>query len=160
AIYARCWRRKGSRPPRVEVETLLAHLLSIAREHPKRAALRYGSEQVTYEEFRARILSAAGRLRTLGVAEGDRVLICASNTPLVPVLYFAVHALGAIAAPVAPETPERVLATLVADAEAKLAVIEKAVKDIACVSVPPAAVAGAAGGDEIEPILDGNRVAD
>lgn len=143
------------------METLLAHLLLIAREHPNRVALRSGSEQVTYEEFRARILTTAGRLRALGVAEADRVLICANNTPIVPILYFAVHALGAIAAPVAPETPENVLARLVADSEAKLAVIEKAVKDISCAIAPRAVIVDVTAGEgEIEPLCDGNRVAD
>ena len=143
------------------METLLAQLLSIAEEHPKRIALCSGSERVTYEEFRARILKTAGRLRAWGVSEGDRVLICANNTPVVPILYFAVHALGAIAAPVAPDTPECVLGTLVADAEAKLAVIEKAVKDIPCAIVSPAVIVDpTAGGDEIEPRCDGNKVAD
>jgi long-chain acyl-CoA synthetase len=160
-MSASFWQHRESCPSRDEVETLLAHLLLIAREHPKRIALRCGSEQVTYEEFRARILQAAASLRALGVAKGDRVLICAGNTPVVPILYFAVHALGAIAAPVSPDTPESMLATLAADAEAKLAVIEKAVKEVPCaVASPRAVIDGAIGGDEIEPVCDAGSVAD
>ena len=93
------------------METLLSHLLTIAKNHPKRIALRCGAEAVPYGEFRVRILMAAARLRALGVGEGEPVLLCAGNTPAIPVLYFAVHALGAVAVPIGPETPENVLAS-------------------------------------------------
>lgn len=143
------------------METLLAHLLTIAKNHPERIALRFGAEAVTYEEFRVRILTTATRLRALGVSEGDRVLICASNTPSVPILYFAVHALGAIAAPVSPDTPESVLVALAMDAEAKLAVVEKTVNGVPCAVVSPAAVtAWTAGDEEIQPLCRSDAIAD
>ncbi len=148
-------------PRKVEVKTLLANLLAIAKDHPKRIALRSGNDAVTYEEFRAKILSTAACLRASGVAGGDRVLICAGNTPIVPILYFAVHALGAIAAPVASDTPDSTLATLVADAEAKLAIIEKAVKGMPCAVISPTELLGdTRSREEFEPVCDANKVAD
>ncbi len=143
------------------METLLAYLLAIAKEHPERIALRCGTEAVTYEEFRARILKTATRLRSLGVTEGDRVLICAGNTPAVPVLYFAVHALGAVATPVSPDTPENVLVELALDAEVRLAVVEKAIKAIPCPVVSPSTfTASTAGEEEIQPSCHGDAIAD
>ena len=143
------------------METLLAHLMSIAGNHPKRIALRCGPDVVQYGEFRARILAAAARLRRMGVGEGDRVLICGGNTLAIPVLYFGVHALQAVAAPVSPDTPESVLATLAADAEARLAVVEKKVNGIPCAVVAPTAVsAWAAGDEEVEPVCRPDAIAD
>jgi acyl-CoA synthetase (AMP-forming)/AMP-acid ligase II len=143
------------------LETLLAHLLAIAANHPERIALRYGPESLRYDEFRVRILSTAARLRSLGVAEGDRVLICGGNSPAIPVLYFAVHALGAVAAPVAPDTPECVLVALAADAEARLAVVERLVSGLRCpVVTPDEATAWDVGDEEIQPRCRPDAIAD
>jgi long-chain acyl-CoA synthetase len=152
----------------VDAETLLAHLLTIAGSHPGRIALRCGAEAVSYEEFRARILTTAARLRALGVGEGDRVLICGGNTLAIPVLYFAVHALGAVAAPVPPDTPESALAALATDASARLAIVAPAVlppvssaSRISCAVVSPAEVtAHAAGGEEVDPVCRRDAIAD
>jgi long-chain acyl-CoA synthetase len=151
----------------VDAETLLAHLLASARSHPARIALRSGAEALTWQEFRARILQTAARLRALGVGEGDRVLICGGNTPAIPVLYFAVHALGAVAAPVSPDTPESMLVTLAADASARLAAVAPAVlpqpmsSRMPCPVVSPAEVTAAvAGGDEIDPVCRPDAIAD
>jgi long-chain acyl-CoA synthetase len=143
------------------MQTLLAHLMSIAGNHPQRIALRCGAESMPYGEFRSRILAAAARMRQMGVAEGDRVIICGANTLAIPVLYFAVHALGAVAAPVSPDTPESVLATLAADAEARLAVVQKDVGGVPCPVADPAAItAWAAGDEELEPVCRPDSVAD
>jgi long-chain acyl-CoA synthetase len=100
-------------------------------------------------------------MRTLGLREGDRVLICGPNNLAVPVLYFAVHALGAVAVPVAPETPDAVLATLAGDAEAKLAVVEKPVAQLPCAQVSPAALTTWRPGDkEIDPVCRRGGIAD
>jgi long-chain acyl-CoA synthetase len=143
------------------LENLLTHLLTIAGSHPDRIALRCGSEAVRYGEFRTRILTTATRFRALGVEEGDRVLICGGNTLAIPVLYFAVHALGAVAAPVPPDAPESVLAALAADAAVRLAVVEKPVKNMPCTVVSPAAVTASTAGDqEVEPVYRRDAIAD
>lgn len=142
------------------METLIHHLLKIAGSHPDRIALRFAADSVSYGEFRVRILSAAAQLRGLGVEEGDRVLICGGNTLAIPVLYFAVHALGAVAVPVAPDTPESMLATLANDAEARLALIEKPVSAMPCPVVSTKTVIHDSGGDEIEPVCRPDAIAD
>ena len=150
----------------VDAETLLAHLLTIARSHPHRIALRCGADAVSYEEFRARILTTAARMRSLGVGEGDRVLICGGNTLAIPVLYFAVHALGAVAAPVPPDTPESVLAALVTDASARLvartlvSAASTLVSTLFCCPIVSLAELTAAGGEEIDPVCRCDAIAD
>jgi len=144
--------------PKVDEETLLAHLLANAGKHPQRVALRCGAETLRYAEFRALILSTAARLRVLGVEEGDRVLMCGANTPAIPVLYFAAHALGAVAVSVPPDTPEAALAALAADAGAKLAVAEKPVHAAPCPVVTAAEVV--ADGESIEPQCRRDSIAD
>ena len=141
--------------------TLLSHLLTIAREHSPRTALQCGGEALSYGDFRSRILATAARLRALGVEEGDRVLICGGNTLAIPVLYFAVHARGAVAAPVPPDTPETVLAALAADAGARLAVVEKAVTRLPCrVASPAGLTTWDAGEEQIEPQCSEDAIAD
>jgi len=143
------------------LETLLAYLLTTARNQPEKSALKCGTEEMSYEGFLARILAAAARLRALGVSKGDRVLLCLGNTTAFPVLYFAVHALGGVAAPVSPDTPESVLVTLATDAGARLAVVEKAVRGIPCETVSPALVtAWTAGDEEIQPVCQADMDAD
>lgn len=148
------------------METLLSHLLAIANNQPDKIALRCGNETLRYGEFRRRILTAAGRLHARGVVSGDRVLICGGNTPSIPVLYFAVHALGATAAPVAPDTPEMVLAALGTDAGARLAIVEKTVRNMPCEVVSPAEVTASAANErqiddqEIEPDCHPDAIAD
>jgi len=145
----------------VDQETLLARLLTIAGNHPNRVALRSAAEQVSYSELRSRILSTAASLRQLGVVEGDRVLICGGNTVAVPVLYFAIHALGAAAAPVAPDVPAHVLAALATDAGARLAVVDRPNGGMPCAVITPAeATAGTPGQAEIEPVCRRDMVAD
>jgi long-chain acyl-CoA synthetase len=143
------------------VETLLTHLLTIAENHPDRTALCRGSEALCYGDFRTRILTTAARLRGLGVREGDRVLICGGNTLAIPVLYFAVHALGAVAVPVAPDTPEGVLAALAADAEARLAAVEKPINNMPCAVVSPAEMTECTVVDaQLEPVCRPDAIAD
>jgi long-chain acyl-CoA synthetase len=142
------------------VETLIHQLLRTAGNHPGRIALRCGAESLTYEEFRARIFATAAHLRELGVDAGDRVLICGGNSLAIPVLYFAVHVLGAVAVPVAPDTPESMLAVLASDAEARLAVVEKPVNSMPCPVVSPKTVTANAGTTEFEPVCRPDAIAD
>jgi len=94
------------------------------------------------------------------VEEGDRVLICGGNTLAIPVLYFAVHVLGAVAVPVAPDTPESVLATLANDAEVRLALIEKTANAMPCPVISTKMLVHISEEREIEPICRADAIAD
>jgi len=143
------------------METLLSHLLTTANHYPDRTALQFGDHALRYGELGARILATAARLRAMGVKVGDRILICGGNTPAIPILYFAVHALGAVAVPLAPETPDHVLTALARDAAVRLAIVQKAVDGMACEVISPAnATAWVPGDREIERVCCPDAVAD
>lgn len=143
------------------METLVAHLLAVAEREPEKIALCCGSEVVRYREFRRRIFATASQLRQLGVQQGDRVLLCGGNTVAIPVLYFAIHTLGAIAAPVPPDTPEAVLSGLALDADARMALVDKTVSGMPCDIVPLASLSAHAMADvEIDPVCGPDDVAD
>ncbi len=63
--------------------------------------------RISYRTLAEKILSAASRLVELGVSRGDRVMLAASGTPSFIYGYFATHLIGAVAVPVAPQSPEK-----------------------------------------------------
>lgn len=143
------------------METLIAHLLAVAERVPDKIALSCASEAVPYRELRRRIFATASQLRHLGVRAGDRVLLCGGNTVSIPTLYFALHIIGAVAAPVPPDTPESVLSGLAKDADARLAVVERRVGGMPCDVVPVGSLSSHAAEDgEIDPACRPDDVAD
>lgn len=70
-----------------------------------RPALRDGADVWSYGQLLTAIARCSDDLRTAGVAPGDRVMLSGPNGPAIAVGYFAIHAVGGIAVPVAPETP-------------------------------------------------------
>lgn len=143
----------------LEKDTLLGSLLERVSEHPAKVALRCGGESLTYERYMARILSAAARLRSLGVAEEDRVLVSAPNGLPVSILYFAIHALGAIAVPVAPDTIDMTMAALANDCGARLAVLDRAPAGMGCRVATPSEVT-APGTESVAPVCRRGSIAD
>jgi len=112
--------------------TLVFHLTEFASKYPDHPALHAGSNSLTYAQLSSRILVAAARLGELGVTQGDRVVISDPNGLQIPILYFAIHALGAIAVPVSPETPSTALAGIVEDCEAKIIATDRPLTGLRC----------------------------
>jgi long-chain acyl-CoA synthetase len=133
--------------------------LERASEHPAKVALRCGGDVLTYERYSARILSTAARLRSLGVVEADRVLVSSPNSLHLPILYFAIHALGAIAVPVAPDTVDATMAALAGDCGARLAVLDRAPAGMPCHVAGPAEVT-APGSESVTPVCRRTGIAD
>ena len=65
-------------------------------QRPKKPALLYRDQRITYAELRARVNQLANALRSLGVGAGDRVMLRAPNTPTYIVANFACWRIGAI----------------------------------------------------------------
>lgn len=134
---------------------LLANLVDTARRAPRRMALIQGLGEISYEEMVARISGAADALRQAGIKPGDRILLCAPNTPAIPILYFAIHASGAIAVVAAPDMPADSLRSLADAAEARLALLERSDVDLACPVLSAAEAAKAMGSGELRtPAMD------
>ena len=108
--------------------SLLALLASRAQAQPEKVALIQGSTQFTLGELLARITGAAEILRGAGVESGDRVVLSAANSPAIPVLYFAIHSVGAIAVLVASDMPDEAVAAVAEQAGAKLALLDREIR--------------------------------
>lgn len=97
--------------------TPVRDLRDASREMPDRPFLTVGSRTYTYAEVYERVETTARGLRSHGVVAGDRVVIIAPNRIESVVMWFAVHALGAVDAPVSVEAAGAFLRYLVEDLE-------------------------------------------
>jgi len=145
----------------VDRETLFHSLFTFIEKHPDKVALRAGSSSLTYAAFGARIFSAAAALRSCGVRPGDRVLLSVPNGIPLPLLYFAIHALGAVVVPVAPDMPEEGLTSLAIAAEVHLAITERRPAGITCpVEAPSRLTIATERPDGIDPVCGSTEIAD
>jgi benzoate-CoA ligase len=104
-----------------------AHFLlgpdALAR-HGARIAILCGSEALGYAELAANVARAAGALRSLGVAPGERVLLLMRDTPEFAAAWLgALHA-GAVAVALNNKLSEDEYRYILADSEARLAIVE------------------------------------
>ena len=125
----------------------------------RRSRLRFADRALTFAQFRTSILGAAGRLHELGLGTGDRVVLAIANSLEFPVAYFAIHATGAVAVPLAPETPDSMLAALARDCAAKVAIVERSPAGMPC-RVEPIARLGTGEAREVYPWGHTTDVAD
>jgi len=107
-------------------ETLVESLLRHAANDPGRPALLDNDAVISYGELAARIAAAAQRLRELGVERQQRVLICGENSAAFAIAYFAIHLIGATAAPCEPHLPAVSAAFVAQDCGAVLALVSAA----------------------------------
>ncbi len=69
-------------------------------ERARRVAILYEHREISYGELREQVLRAAGSLRGMGIAEGDRVAILLADSPEFIASFVATVSLGAIAVPI------------------------------------------------------------
>ncbi len=103
------------------LSSLLAHLLSNAAKGPGALAL-IGPDgtRIDRATLAGRVAAAGSRLEALGVTAADRVLLSAANGLELAVCYFAIHATGATAVLLAPDTPEAERADVIARTRPRL----------------------------------------
>jgi long-chain acyl-CoA synthetase len=95
-----------------------------ARERPDAAAVVFRGRSITFAELDDRVDLAAAALSSLGVAPGDRVAIVVGNVPeFVDALYGAMRA-GGVPCPLDVRLTPPELASILADAGARIAVTE------------------------------------
>jgi long-chain acyl-CoA synthetase len=105
------------------MQPLVASLIQNAVADPQRLAFVYQNQGISYGEVLGRLVATTKKLRGVGVGASDRVLICGPNSPSVAIAYFAVHAVGAIAAPIAPGTVEENVHFIVEDCGVRVALM-------------------------------------
>ncbi len=99
---------------------LVVNLLQNVRSYPRRVAFISDGREISFNDCGLSLRATAGRLKQSGIGQGDRVVICAPNSPELAIAYFAIHAVGAVAIPVHPDSPEDSLRFVVEDCLAKL----------------------------------------
>jgi len=140
-----------------------AFLLHQAEVHDARLALqfrpRYRTVRWSYAELGARVRCLEAALAESGVEPGDRVLLCADNSPDWAAAFFAILACRAVAVPLNPRSPAEQINRIVASAEPRLVLLSVrtprtaaslpalTIESISGAERPPAARAGHDGQD-------------
>ena len=108
--------------------SLPGHLLRHAAERPGAVALRDKHlgrwRETTWKAYAERVARAAGGLRALGVAPGDRVAVHAENRVEWVIADLAVQAIGAITVGIYPTSPAAEVEHVLAQSGAKVLVAE------------------------------------
>jgi acyl-CoA synthetase (AMP-forming)/AMP-acid ligase II len=99
-------------------ETFGGALRDIAQDHPRRDALVYGDERVTFAQLAERVSRLGAGLRQLGVDRGDNVGVILPNCPEFVYVAAAVADLGAAAVPMSMQSGSRDIRHILADSEA------------------------------------------
>jgi fatty-acyl-CoA synthase len=104
--------------------TLYRALCNSVARHPRRKALTYGAETLTYAEVGARVEQLARGLRCLGVGPGDKVAFLLPSCLEAPIVFFAPAALGAVVVPVNPVYRQKEIQHILEDSEASVVIAE------------------------------------
>ena len=106
-------------------------------------ALEFFGKNITYNDFRKRVIKAVKGLINMGVKKGDVVSVCLPNIPEVGYVFYAINYLGAVANMMDPRTNSSTLEDQVNDSKSDLVICLDTVVDkfIGCsakniVSVP------------------------
>jgi amino acid adenylation domain-containing protein len=127
--YLRGWNRTERR--RTTQPALLHQLFEArAREQPDRVAILHGESVVRYGELNARANRLARHLRELGVGAEHVVGVQLARTPALVVGLLAVLKAGAAYLPLDPGYPQRRLAFMAKDAQAKVLVTTRALASL------------------------------
>jgi len=95
-------------------------LSKAARHRPEQAAIVCGEAVLNYREFAETALRIAGNLRALGLAQGDRVAFCLTNSPRILEVIYACFAAGLIVVPVNARLHPKEIAYIAQDSGAKV----------------------------------------
>jgi fatty-acyl-CoA synthase len=85
---------------RVQMISLSSFIAFHARRTPKRPALKYRGEEISYAAFDARIRKVAGWLASRGIGTGDVVAVLMKNSAAFLELVFATSHIGAVFLPI------------------------------------------------------------
>ncbi|MFZ6004568.1 MAG: AMP-dependent synthetase/ligase [Actinomycetota bacterium] len=113
----------------VEGRTILSCFLDTVAAHPNQVALREKQaddsfSQWTYADYAQRVAAAAAHLRSLGVGQGDRVVLMMRNIPDFHFIDLGIAALGATAISIYNSSSPEQVEYLVGHCRAKVALVE------------------------------------
>ncbi|MGA0569525.1 long-chain fatty acid--CoA ligase [Variovorax sp. VNK109] len=93
-----------------------------ARRYPHKAALVFMGRETTYSQLVAMVERLAGRLTSLGVKKGDRVILDMQNCTQLVVSHFAILRANAVVVPVNPMNKAEELKHYITDSDARVAI--------------------------------------
>lgn len=83
-----------------ELKTLYAALVKTASDEPEKTALIYNNKRISYHNLLTDTDRAVDMFWSMGVRQGDNVVIALRNRPEFIISYFALSKIGAVAVPV------------------------------------------------------------
>lgn len=98
------------------VKPLFSFLDEAARRYPDRAALRFQNTLITYRQLKRQAERLAGKLRDMGVEDGDRVAVMLPNLPQTILVFWAILKAGGVVVMLNPLYMESELLTILNDA--------------------------------------------
>ncbi len=110
-------------------QTIISRYLKTVADHPQQVALRSKQDdgswrEWTYADHARLVASAAAHLRSLGVSQGDRVVMMMRNIPDFHFIDLGITALGATAISIYNSSAADQIAYLVGHCGAKVAIVE------------------------------------
>lgn len=85
----------------MEPTTVIAHFDQVAAAHPRKVAIFYGAERITYHQLEAHVIQYAGNLqRLVTLHPGDRVGLLLKNSPRFIYALYAALKSGATVVPI------------------------------------------------------------
>ena len=133
-----------------EVCVLRYALQCNARDKPDEMFAAFeGGERWTFAQTLRAVESLAGNLHSLGVRQGDHVMLILPTSPLALRVMFAINYLGAVYVPVNPALKGSSLEHVLHNAGAKLAVVHDSVLERVLAAAPPALVTIVHSSDEV-----------
>lgn len=97
-----------------------------ARYRPQATALVFEDRRFSWVEFEGRLIKVANALIAAGVGRGDRIVTVLPNRPELLEVYWAAAKIGATVVPLSPMLLGDGIASLAADAEARVLVTHRA----------------------------------
>jgi len=97
-------RHYGNVPPtlRYPEGSIYDVLEKAASGHEELCAFEFMGRRTTYSKLMSDVAAAASSLREMGVARGDRVMICLPNVPQAVTMFYAASKIGAVAVMIHP----------------------------------------------------------
>jgi fatty-acyl-CoA synthase len=122
APHYRFWPKRVPQRITVPVTSLWDNLDTSARRFPDKTALVFFGRRVSYAELKRQAEAFAAYLGSLGVQNGDRVVLSMQNCPQLVIAHFGILRANAVVVPVNPMNRAEELKHYITDPDARVAV--------------------------------------
>ncbi|MBC7217778.1 MAG: acyl--CoA ligase, partial [Candidatus Caldatribacterium sp.] len=100
-------------------KSIAERFLDAAEKHPELTALEYYGRRITYRALSERIRRFASAWQRLGIAPGDRVILCLPNVPEMVISLYSLNLMGAVSCLVHPLSTASEMSFYIQDTESK-----------------------------------------